>query len=56
MPPRKNLPAPDPAPTEKHPALATLEEIEAKLKPMGELHRHDTAWVKAKIAQAKDQL
>lgn len=51
MPPRKNA-APEKAPA-PHPALAVLEEIEAKLKPLGELHRHDTAWVKAKLAEAK---
>lgn len=56
MPPRKNATAPDPAPPARHPALAVLEEIEAKLKPLGMLHVHDAAWVKAKIAEAKTKL
>ncbi|UGB46984.1 hypothetical protein LQ772_06750 [Frateuria edaphi] len=56
MPPRKNATAPDPAPRVKQPALIVIEEIEAKLKPLGDLHRHDTAWVKAKLAEAKAKL
>lgn len=49
-------PAPLPEQPEKHPALAILEEIEAKLKPMGDVNKHDAAWVKAKVAKAKSHL
>ncbi|HET6805737.1 MAG TPA: hypothetical protein VFH59_09885 [Frateuria sp.] len=44
------------APNEPHPALAILEEIEAKLKHMGDVNKHVAAWVKAKVAEAKSKL
>lgn len=56
MPARKSSPTPEAATNDKHPALIVLEEIEHRLKPVGDMHRHDTAWVKAKIAEAKTKL
>lgn len=55
---RKNAhpPIPNWVPMEPHPALAILEEIEAKLKHMGDVNKHVAAWVKAKVAQAKAKL